>query len=648
MKTQELREAYLKYFESKGHKIMPSASLVPTGDATLLLTVAGMVQFKPYFLGIEEAEYKRVTTCQKCIRTPDIENVGKTSRHGTFFEMLGNFSFGDYFKKEAIEYAWEFITVNLKFDPKDIWITIYEDDDEAFDVWRNHIHIPEERIVRKGKEDNFWEVGVGPCGPCSEIHIDRGPKVGCMKPDCDLDCGCDRFMEIWNLVFIQYFKDENGEYTPLEQKGIDTGMGLERVAAILQGSSTIFDADETKRIRDTVCELADVKYGEDYQTDVAVRVITDHARSSTFMVSDGIFPTNEGRGYVLRRLLRRGMRFSRLLKISEEKPMTYMAKVVIDTMKVPYPELERDRERILRVISLEEDRFKSALEQGMGVLTEIMDEVEAKGDKIISGADAFRLYDTYGFPYELTLDVVSEKGFDVDREGFDVAMAEQRVRARAARGDNSYMDKKAAFYKKNLAGVKSEFIGYENLNGEAKIVSIITDDEEPSIYAGQEGEMVLDGTPFYGAGGGQIHDIGFIKGKDGALAKVNMVSKPLGDVLVHEIEVISGEFAVGDDVTAEVDRARRMDVARSHTATHLLHAALRKVLGEHVQQAGSLVEPNRLRFDFTHFEAMSKAQKDEVEKLVNTWILEGICVRVENVTIEEAKEKGAMALFGEK
>jgi len=648
VKTQELRDTYLKFFESKGHKIMHSASLVPAGDPTLLLTAAGMVPFKPYFLGTLKPENTRVTTCQKCIRTPDIDNVGKTARHGTFFEMLGNFSFGDYFKDEAISWAWEFLTEKVGFKAEDLWITIYQDDDEAFEIWNKKIGVPQDRIVRKGKADNFWEIGVGPCGPCSEIHVDRGSNCGCGKSNCGLDCGCDRFMEIWNLVFIQFFKNEDGEYIPLEKKGIDTGMGLERIAALLQGSTTIFDADETKLIRDAVCELANVKYGDDYKTDVAIRVITDHARSSTFMVSDGVFPTNEGRGYVLRRLLRRGMRFGRLLGI-KNNVMSHMAKVVIDVMKTPYPELAKDKERIIGIIELEEERFRIALEQGTALLHSIIDKAKEFGSNVISGEDAFKLYDTFGFPYELTLDMAEEYGLSVDKAEFDLAMSKQRERARSARADNSYMDEKSSFYKAALGDKVSEFVGYTVLKANAVITTLIDKTGSVDILSeGQEGEIVLDITPFYASSGGQLHDEGYIKGLNGAIAQVVLVSDPLKTAKVHAVKVIKGEFKVSDPVIAEVDEIRRSNIRRNHSATHLIHAALRQVLGEHIQQAGSLVEPDRFRFDFTHFKSMTYDERKAVERLTNVWIMENSKVETVVTSVSEAKAKGAMALFDEK
>ncbi|MCR4427395.1 MAG: alanine--tRNA ligase [Firmicutes bacterium] len=654
MKTNDLRQAYLRFFESKGHKILPSASLIPGGDPTLLLTAAGMVPFKPFFLGTAKPDYTRVTTCQKCVRTPDIENVGKTTRHATFFEMLGNFSFGDYFKAEAIAWAWEFVTVNLGFDAKDLWVTIYLDDDEAFRIWNQDIGVPADRIVRKGKPDNFWEIGVGPCGPCSEIHVDRGPSAGCGRPGCDLECGCDRFMEIWNLVFIQFHRDEHGNYHPLATRGIDTGMGLERTAALLRGVESIFDTDETSIIRDSVADLAGVKYGADKSVDVAVRVITDHARGSTFMVSDGILPTNEGRGYVLRRLIRRAARFGRLIGIRDVF-LPKVAQTVIDVMKGPYPELEREHDRILRTIELEEERFGSALEQGSAVLESVISRVRAAGGTCVPGADAFRLYDTYGFPYELTQDMAEERGFTVDRTGFDQAMADQRERARAARGESSYLDEKSARYKAAIGHLTTEFTGYEKCSDICQITGIIGPDGDAVdvLKPGESGEIVLDRTPFYAESGGQIADEGEIskESKDGQVvsrASVRGVSKPIGDAVVHRVEVAEGEFRVGDVVLALVDPRRRAATMRNHTATHLLHAALRKVLGSHVQQAGSSVDPERLRFDFSHFEPVRPEQRAEIERIVNEWVLANVPVDVSYTDLETAKRQGAIALFDEK
>ncbi|MEA4883451.1 MAG: alanine--tRNA ligase [Clostridia bacterium] len=649
MKTDELRQAYLKFFESKGHKILPSASLIPSGDPTLLLTAAGMVPFKPYFLGTAKPEQLRVTTCQKCVRTGDLDNVGRTTRHGTFFEMLGNFSFGDYFKSEAIAWAWEFVTKVLGFAAQDLWITIYLDDDEAFDIWHDVIGIPADRIVRKGKADNFWEIGVGPCGPCSEIHVDRGAHVGCGSPDCGLDCDCGRFMEIWNLVFIQFHRDEQGNYNPLDRPGIDTGMGLERVAAILQDVPTIFDADETRAIRDYIANVAKVKYGASGPADMAVRVITDHSRAATFMICDGVLPTNEGRGYVLRRLLRRAARFGKLIGI-QGLFLSQAAARVIEVMHSAYPELDRERERILKTIELEEERFAVALEQGSGVLDSIIAKLSADGGTCVSGSDAFRLYDTFGFPFELTEDISRERGLSVDRQGFDESMAAQRERARAAHGENAYIDEKSAKYKAALGDLGSEFVGYEHLSERAAVTALIGPDGAAvrELAEGQAGEAVLDRTPFYAASGGQVADTGEIVSTSGARAIVGSVAKPIGDAAVHAIAVAHGRIAVGDVVEARVDEERRAAICRNHTATHLLHAALRRVLGAHVQQAGSYVDNERLRFDFSHFEPVGPEQLAEVERLVNGWTLANMQVSTTLTSIDEARRLGAMALFDEK
>lgn len=667
MKTDELRQAYLKFFESRGHKIMPSASLIPAGDPTLLLTAAGMVPFKPYFLGTAKPDHLRATTCQKCVRTGDIENVGRTTRHATFFEMLGNFSFGDYFKAEAITWGWEFVTRVLGFSPEQLWITIYLDDDEAFEIWNNTVGVPADRIIRKGKKDNFWEIGVGPCGPCSEIHVDRGASVGCGSADCGLDCDCGRFIEIWNLVFIQFHRDEQGNYTPLEHKGIDTGMGLERVAAVLQNVPTIFDTDETRVIRDLAAGLAGVVYGEGGLPDMAVRVITDHVRASVFMVGDGILPTNEGRGYVLRRLLRRAARYGKLIGI-EGVFLPRVAGAVIDVMHSTYPELADDGERILRTIQLEEERFLVALDQGSAVLESVIARVQSEGGSCVPGADAFRLYDTFGFPFELTIEIAGERGLTVDQSGFDKAMEAQRERARAARGENAYLDETSERYHAAIGEATTEFRGYDRLADQARVIAMIGPDgaAAQALYQGEQGEIVLDRTPFYAASGGQQADTGLIAtvegGREGhghgdgdgeagdaaAVAQVVGASKPLGDAVVHAVRVTRGRLAVGDVVTASVDEARRAAIRRNHTATHLLHAALRQVLGSHVQQAGSHVDDERLRFDFSHFEAVSPEQLAAVERLANEWALANIPVDVSLATLDEAHRMGAMALFDEK
>ncbi|HOL51457.1 MAG TPA: alanine--tRNA ligase [Bacillota bacterium] len=649
MKTDELRQAYLRFFESKGHKILPSAPLVPAGDPTLLLTAAGMVPFKPYFLGTAVPEHTRVTTCQKCVRTGDIDNVGKTTRHGTFFEMLGNFSFGDYFKAEAIPWAWEFVTDVLGLAPENLWVTIYLDDDEAFNIWRDVVGVSADRIIRKGKKDNFWEIGVGPCGPCSEIHIDRGADVGCGSPECGLDCDCGRFIELWNLVFIQYHKDEDGNYTPLERPGIDTGMGLERVAAVLQGAETIFDTDETRAVRDRAAQLACVEYGADHQSDVAIRVITDHVRAAAFMVADGIFPTNEGRGYVLRRLLRRAARYGRLVGI-DGSFLPQVADTVIDVMAAPYPELARDRDRILKAIALEEDRFAAALEQGSVVLESIIAEVERDGGRMLPGEDAFKLYDTYGFPFELTEEIASERGLQVDKAHFDEAMEAQRERARAARGENAYLDEKSAKYHDAIGDLTTEFVGYHEFADTANIIAIIGKDGNSlaELSEDQDGETVMNKTPFYPTGGGQQADTGLIVSSRGAVAEVCSVSRPFESVITHQVHMIRGTLKVGDRVIAYVDEDRRAATMRNHTATHLIQAALRQVLGEHVQQAGSYVDGERLRFDFSHFEALTVDELAQVELLANRWVMADIPVDVRMTTIDEAHRLGAIALFDEK
>ena len=686
MKTDELRQAYLKFFEARGHKIMPSASLIPAGDPTLLLTAAGMVPFKPYFLGTAKPDHLRATTCQKCVRTGDIENVGRTTRHATFFEMLGNFSFGDYFKADAIAWGWEFVTRVLGFSPEQLWITIYLDDDEAFDIWNKTVGVPADRIVRKGKKDNFWEIGVGPCGPCSEIHVDRGTSVGCGSADCGLDCDCGRFIEIWNLVFIQFHRDEQGNYTPLEHKGIDTGMGLERVAAMLQDVPTIFDTDETRVIRNMAAELGGVAYGEGGLPDMAVRVITDHVRASVFMVGDGVLPTNEGRGYVLRRLLRRAARYGKLIGI-EGVFLPKVAGAVIDVMHSTYLELADDRERILRTIQLEEERFLVALDQGSAVLESVIARVLSEGGSCVPGADAFRLYDTFGFPFELTVEIVGERGLTVDQIGFDKAMEAQRERARAARGDNAYLDETSERYHAAIGEATTEFVGYDRLAEQARVIAVIGADgaAAEALCQGEQGEIVLDRTPFYAVSGGQQADTGVIAAVEGgregdgsaganakahahakadahvgtdahvhahahagAVAQVVGASKPLGDAVVHAVRVTRGRLAVGDVVTASVDEARRAAIRRNHTATHLLHAALRHVLGSHVQQAGSHVDDERLRFDFSHFEAVGPEQLAAVERLANEWTLANVPVDVNLVTLDEAHRMGAMALFDEK
>ncbi|NYE56419.1 alanine--tRNA ligase [Carboxydothermus ferrireducens] len=648
MLAREIREKFLKFFESKGHKILPSASLIPANDPSLLWTAAGMVPFKPYFTGAAVPEVRRVTTCQKCLRTPDIESVGRTARHHTFFEMLGNFSFGDYFKKEAITWAWEFVTEHLGISKDKLYITIYLDDDEAFDIWHNVVGVPAERITRLGKDTNFWEIGVGPCGPCSEIYVDLGPEKGCGSPDCGVACDCGRFLEIWNLVFIQFFRDEQGNYTPLEQKGIDTGMGLERVASVLQGVPSNFDTDIFREIMDYAAQILGVKYGYDEKVDVALKVIADHTRAITFAITDGALPSNEGRGYVIRRLLRRALRFGRLL--DREEPFLHLvAAKVIEQMGDVYPELKEKADHTLKIIKLEEEKFRETLNQGLSMLAELMERLTQEGKKEIPGHLAFKLYDTYGFPIELTKEIAEEKGFTVDEEGFKQQMEEQRRRAREAREDVDYLSTRDAFLKQ----LKEElgevtFVGYEKLSESTEIIAIIKNGQKvESLAAEEEGEIITRVTPFYPEGGGQVADKGEILG-DGFKLSVLDVEKPLSDFILHKVKVVEGSVKVGDKATLMVDETTRMSTARNHTATHLLHKALKMVLGEHVNQAGSLVTPERLRFDFTHFEGVSDEDLRKIENIVNEAILRNLLVQIDYTTLDEARKAGVIALFDEK
>ena len=643
----EIRERYLKFFEGKEHLRLPSFSLVPSNDPSILLINAGMTPLKPYFTGQEEPPRKRVTTCQKCIRTPDIENVGKTARHGTFFEMLGNFSFGDYFKKEAIPWAWEFVTQDMKMPVDKLWVTIYEDDDEAFEIWNKDIGLPPERIVRLGKTDNFWEHGTGPCGPCSEIYFDRGEDKGCGKPDCAVGCDCDRFIEFWNLVFTQFSKQEDGSYAKLQKKNIDTGMGLERLACVLQDVGNLFEVDTIRNILDNVCTTAQVEYGKVYKTDVSIRVITDHIRSTTMMVSDGILPSNEGRGYVLRRLLRRAARHGRLLGI-EGKFLNELARVVIKESKSAYPELGDKADYICKVIRIEEERFEATVDQGLSILNQFMSEVKAGGSKILPGSMVFKLHDTYGFPLDLTREIAEENELGIDEEGFKSEMTEQKNKAREAFRSKD----KSAWGSDSVAGldrnVKTIFTGYEMLASEASVLYIIKDGElVDNAQEGDEITVILDKTPFYAESGGQLGDIGVIEGRDGSLSVSDCKKLPDGKYL-HTGVVAGGLIEKGAAVTAKVDKARRLATARNHTTTHLLQKALRNVLGSHVEQAGSLVGPDRLRFDFSHFSAMTVDELKRVENEVNSKILEAMPVDVREIPIDEARSLGAMALFGEK
>ena len=645
--VNQLRKMFLEFFESKGHLAMKSFSLVPHNDKSLLLINSGMAPLKPYFTGQEIPPRRRVTTCQKCIRTGDIENVGKTARHGTFFEMLGNFSFGDYFKNEAIEWSWEFLTEVVGLDPDRLYPSIYEEDEEAFEIWNKKMGIPAERIFRFGKADNFWEHGSGPCGPCSEIYYDRGEKYGCGSPDCTVGCECDRYMEIWNNVFTQFDNDGHGHYSELEQKNIDTGMGLERLASVVQDVDSIFDVDTLKALRDHICRLADTEYGKDAQADISIRVITDHTRSVTFMISDGIMPSNEGRGYVLRRLLRRACRHGRLLGI-EGSFIPELAQTVIEGSKDGYPELEEKKDFILKVIAKEEDQFNKTIDQGLGILAEMTAKMEAEQTTTLSGADAFKLYDTYGFPIDLTKEILEEKGMQVDEEGFHASMEVQRKTARAARGETNYMGADVTVYESIDPSITSTFVGYENLAWKSPI-TVLTSDTEivEALSDGQRGTVFAEETPFYATSGGQEADTGIIRTAEGEF-KVEDTVKLLGGKIGHVGVVIKGMIKTGDRAELCVDAEKRALSARNHSATHLLQKALRTVLGTHVEQAGSSVNEERLRFDFSHFSAMTAEELQKVEEIVNEQIVAGLPVKVENMPIEEARKTGAQALFGEK
>lgn len=642
----ELRKMYLDFFESKDHLKMNSFSLVPHNDNSLLLINAGMAPLKPYFTGQEIPPSKRVTTCQKCIRTGDIENVGKTARHGTFFEMLGNFSFGDYFKKEAISWSWEFLTEVLGMDPDRLYPSVYEEDDEAFDLWNNMIGIPKERIFRFGKEDNFWEHGSGPCGPCSEIYYDRGEKYGCGKPDCTVGCECDRYMEIWNNVFTQFDNDGHGHYTELEHKNIDTGMGLERLASVVQDVDSIFDVDTIEALRNKVCEFAGTTYHTDENKDVSIRLITDHIRSATFMISDGIMPSNNGRGYVLRRLIRRASRHGRLLGIDG----TFLAKLsetVIEGSKDGYPELEEKKEFIFRVLTQEENQFNKTIDQGLAILSDMEENLAAKGMKTLAGADVFKLYDTYGFPVDLTKEILEEKDYSIDEEGFKVCMEEQRKKAHDAHKVTNYMGADATVYDEIDPAITTEFVGYENNSFSSKITVLTTDSVVEAVVEGDEAALFVEQTPFYATMGGQQGDTGIIT-TDTAEFVVKDTIKLKGGKYGHIGTVTKGMFKVGDTVNLQIDTAARLDTCKNHSATHLLQKALKMVLGNHVEQKGSFVSPDRLRFDFSHFSPMTEDEIVKVEAIVNEEITKALPVNISEMTIEEAKKTGAMALFGEK
>lgn len=637
----DLREKYLSFFESKGHLRLNSFSLVPNNDKSLLLINSGMAPMKKYFTGEVTPPSTRVTTCQKCIRTPDLERVGHTARHGTYFEMLGNFSFGDYFKEEAIKWSWEFLTKTLEIPENLLWPSVYEEDDESYILWRDVVGVPEEHIVKLGKADNFWEHGTGPCGPCSEIYFDRGEKYGCGSKDCKPGCDCDRYMEIWNNVFSQFNNMGDGTYTELEHKNIDTGMGLERLACVMQGVDNMFEVDTIRNIINKVCEISGKKYGEDPKIDISIRAITDHARASTFMISDGIIPSNEGRGYVLRRIIRRAARHGKLIGI-ERSFLVELCEAVIKENASGYPELIEKKDLIIKVLSNEEANFNKTIDQGLNMLNALTD----KGG-VLSGEDAFKLYDTYGFPLDLTKDILAEKGMSLDEDKFKELMEEQRQKARNARkaADGESWKSEGITYDGIAA---TEFIGYTNDTCEANILDIVCDGEHTSVATeGANAIIVLDKTVFYGEGGGQVGDTGVIQTQNGEFI-VSDTKKTSGGVFTHLGKVISGDISVGDKVSAQIDADRRNAIRRNHTAAHLLQAGLRKVLGTHSEQAGQLVNENIVRFDFTHFSAMTGEEIAEVENYVNTAILKGIAVKNEEMPIDEAKKLGAMALFGEK
>lgn len=645
--VNELRKMFLEFFESKGHLAMKSFSLIPHNDKSLLLINSGMAPLKPYFTGAEIPPRRRVTTCQKCIRTGDIENVGKTARHGTFFEMLGNFSFGDYFKREAISWTWEFLTEVVGLDKDRLYPSVYLEDDEAFDIWNKEIGIPAERIFRFGKEDNFWEHGAGPCGPCSEVYYDRGEKYGCGKPDCTVGCDCDRYMEIWNDVFTQFDNDGNNHYTELEQKNIDTGMGLERLASVVQDVDSIFDVDTVRALRDKVCEFAHAEYKKDENKDVSIRLITDHIRSATFMISDGIMPTNEGRGYVLRRLIRRAARHGRLLGI-EGKFLARLSETVIEGSKDGYPELEEKKSFIFKVLTQEEEKFNKTIDQGLSILADLEAGMQKEGTKVLSGENTFKLYDTYGFPVDLTREILEEKGFSIDEEGFKAAMEEQRVKAREARAVTNYMGADATVYDEIDPSVTTEFVGYDQLVFESKITVLATESElVEALTEGENGTIFVEKTPFYATMGGQQGDTGVIRTADGEF-EVHDTIKLLGGKVGHVGRMTRGMLKVSDKAALEVCEKGRADTCKNHSATHLLQKALKTVLGSHVEQKGSLVTPDRLRFDFSHFEAMTAEELEKVEALVNQEIQASLPVVTEIMNLNDAKKTGAMALFGEK
>ena len=643
----ELRQMFLDFFKSKNHMVVKSYSLVPENDKSLLLINAGMAPLKPYFTGKEVPPSTRMASCQKCIRTSDIENVGKTDRHGTFFEMLGNFSFGDYFKTEAIHWSWEFLTEVVGFDPDRLYPSVYEEDDEAFAIWRDEIGISEDRIFKFNKEENFWEHGAGPCGPCSEVYYDRGEKYGCDKPDCTVGCDCDRYVEVWNNVFTQFEGDGQGNYTPLDNKNIDTGMGLERLATAVQDVESIFDVDTIRKIREHVSKISGKEYKEKHEWDVSIRIITDHIRSATFMISDGIIPSNEGRGYVLRRLIRRACRHAKLLGINEEF-LIPLAESVIKSSKVGYPDLEKKKSMIFNVLKEEESKFNKTIDTGLQILSELCEKIERNNKDTVRGKDAFKLYDTYGFPLELTIEIVEEKGYKVDVDGFNEAMEVQRETARQARKETNYMGADATVYEKLDPHLSSTFVGYELLDNESKITALTSEsDVVYELSEGEVGTIVVEETPFYATMGGQKGDLGVISTENGEFDVKEAIKLP-GDKTGHVGSVVSGTIKVGDYAKLKVDQINRNSTAKNHSATHLLQKALKLILGDHVEQAGSYVDGNRLRFDFNHFQPMTQEEIDKVENIVNEQIVRGLDVITSEMSMDEAKELGATALFGEK
>ncbi len=650
MKSSEIRKAFLEYFRQKEHEIVKSSPLIPADDPTLLFTNAGMVQFKGVFLGLEKRPYSRAASCQKCMRAggkhSDLENVGHTARHHTFFEMLGNFSFGDYFKKEAIIFAWELLTEWYRLPKDRLWVSVFEEDEEAETLWKEFTDVDPAKIVRLGAKDNFWQMGdTGPCGPCSEIIIDQGPDVGCQRPECNLECDCDRYLELWNLVFMQFNRDQDGSLTPLPKPSIDTGMGLERISAVLQGKTTNYDTDLFLPIIEFISSATGVVYGSSENTDVSMRVIADHIRASVFLISEGLIPSNEGRGYVLRRIIRRASRHARLLGV--EEPLLYrVADAVVEVMGEVYPEITDEIERTKKLLRIEEERFGRTLEKGLNLLDELIEEIKREGGKSIPGEEVFRLYDTYGFPLDLVKDIANDEGLEVDEEGFQRRLQEQRQKARAAAATGS-MEGEIPF-QLEVSGYQTEFVGYSTLKAEAKVVEILKEDSSVEMLSeAEEGILILDRTPFYAASGGQVGDTGVIHSAD-VYIRVNDTLKHPSGIHMHKVKIRRGSIKKGDSVVAEVDEQRRRAIMRNHTATHLLHRALRDVLGEHVKQSGSLVSDDRLRFDFTHYQAVTKDEIEKVESIVNEKILEDLKVHTDIMSLDDAINAGAVALFDEK